>query len=207
MGRSGGLAFGFNPSTIRLVSSWGGHGFLGADIISIEIGLPLRIINIYGPCHQRENFWRKLLSCNILSLDNIIIGGDLNFSLGFSESWGASAQIDPITDYMRRLLEQQDFIDIPIQKPHPTWRNRRTGAAALARRLDRFLMKGPLIHRLHTYKQWVSIGGISDHSPIALEIQGPNQKPKAPYKFNHMWLQDPSFSNLITTYWRAHPID
>eukprot|EP00253_Pinus_taeda_P035296 PITA_35296 len=107
---------------------------------------------------------------------------------------------------MSRLLAQHDLIDIPLQKPHPTWRNR-TGSAALARRLDKFLMKGPLIHRLHSYKQWVSNGGISDHSPIAMEIQGPQLKPKAPYKFNHLWLLDPSFTNLITEYWRAQPID
>jgi len=207
MGRSGGLAFGYNPRTIRLDSSWGGHGFLGANIFSIELGLSLRIVNIYGPCQQREDYWRHLLSCNLLSLEHIIIGGDLNFSLGFRESWGSSAQIDPITDFMSRLLEQHDLIDIPLQKPHPTWRNRRTGSVALARRLDRFLMKGPLIHRLHSFKQWVSNGGISDHSPIAMEIQGPQLKPKAPYKFNHLWLQDPSFTNLITDFWRAHPID
>lgn len=150
MGRSGGLALGYDPRSIRLDSSWGGHGYLGADIFSIELGLSLRIVNIYGPCHQRENFWSHLLSCNLLSLDHTIIGGDLNFSLGYSESWGSSAQIDPITDFMRRLLEQHDFIDIPLQKPQPTWRNRRIGLATLARILDRFLLKGPLVHQLHS---------------------------------------------------------
>lgn len=152
MGRSGGLAFGFNPRSIRLDASWGSHGFLGADLFSIELGLTLRFVNIYGPCQQRENYWRQLLRCNLFSLDHIIIGGDLNFSLGFSESWGSSAQIDPITEFMRRLLEQYDLIEIPQRKPHPTWRNRRIGSATLARRLDRFLMKGPLIHHLHSYK-------------------------------------------------------
>jgi len=135
MGRSEGLALGYNPISIRLESSWGGQGFLGADIFCSDLGCLLRIINIYGPCHHRELFWRNLLSRNLLSIDHTIIGGDLNFSLGYTESWGEAAQIDPITDYISRLLEQHDFIDIPVQKPQPTWRNRRTGDVALARRL------------------------------------------------------------------------
>lgn len=200
LGRSGGLVIGYNPKSIKLDSSWGGHGFMGAAIFSIDLGLTLRIINIYGPCHQRENFWSHLLDCNLMSLDRIILGGDMNFSLGFSESWGLMAQTDPITNFIKSLLEQHDFIDIPMQKPLPTWRNRRVGTAALARRLDRFLMRGPLIQQLHFYKQWVGNGGISDHSPIILEILGNHQKPKAPFKFNHMWLQDQSFTKLVTDY-------
>eukprot|EP00253_Pinus_taeda_P032140 PITA_32140 len=207
VGRSGGLAFGYNPTTIKLDSSWGGQGFLGADILCSELGSPLRIVNIYGPCHHRDPFWRNLLSKNLLASDSTIIGGDLNFSIGFFESWGAAAQRDPISDYISGLLEQHDFIDIPVQKKQPTWRNRRTGHAALARRLDRFLMKGPLVHRLQSFKQWVCTGGLSDHHPIAMEILGPHQKPKAPYKFNHQWLLDPSFNGMITSYWKAHPID
>jgi len=55
------------------------------------------------------------------------------------------AQIDPITDHMTNLLEQTNFIDVPMYKPLPTWRNKRVRDAALARRLDKFLMKGPLL--------------------------------------------------------------
>eukprot|EP00253_Pinus_taeda_P008490 PITA_08490 len=108
---------------------------------------------------------------------------------------------------MRNILDQKDLIDVPMQKPQPTWRNRRVGSAALARRLDRFLMKGPLIQQLHHYKQWVGSGCISDHSPIYLEIDGPHSKPKAPFKFNHTWTQDQDFMKLVNDFWRAHPID
>eukprot|EP00253_Pinus_taeda_P020087 PITA_20087 len=94
-----------------------------------------------------------------------------------------------------------------MQKILPTWRNRRVGDAALARRLDRFLMKETLLQQLHHYKQWVGSGGWSDHTPIYLEIQGPFKKPKAPFKFNHTWLKDPSYVKMITDYWSSHPID
>ena len=50
-GRLGGLAIGLNPCTIRVLSSWGGPGFTGLYFFSVELGLNLRAINIYGPCH------------------------------------------------------------------------------------------------------------------------------------------------------------
>lgn len=185
----------------------GGPGFLGLDLFSADLGTNLRVINIYGPCHQRESFWNRLLSLHILSAENTIIGGDLNFSLGYSESWGSSTQIDPITGYMTDLLERHDLIDVPMIKILPTWRNRRIGEAALARRLDRFIMKGSMFRQIHLYKQWVGFGGISDHYPIYLELSGPNKKPKAPFKFNHGWLQDPSYIKLVKDYWTQNPID
>eukprot|EP00253_Pinus_taeda_P004922 PITA_04922 len=153
-GRSGGLALGYNPRTIRIKSSWGGQGFMGVDIFSAELGLASRIVNVYGPCQLREPFWRRMLNLTLLAASHTILGGDLNFSLGYHESWGTMAQVDSITDFMRNALEQADFVDIPMQKPMRTWRNRRVGDAALARRLDRFLLKGPLIQKLHLFKQW-----------------------------------------------------
>ena len=179
---------------------------MGIDLYSVELGTSLRVINIYGPCQQREQFWQQLLGLSILSQENIIIGGDLNFSLGFGESWGSMAQVDAITGYMTDLLERHNLIDVPMNKPLPTWRNRRVGEAALARRLDRFIMKGSRIQQLHQYKQWVGVGGISDHYPIYLEISGPIQKPKAPFKFNHIWLQDPSYIQMVSDFWAANPI-
>eukprot|EP00253_Pinus_taeda_P031123 PITA_31123 len=136
-GRSRGLAIGFNPASILAQASWGGQGFMGLDLFSADLGTSLRVINIYGPCQQRENFWNHLLSLSIFTADNIIIGGDLNFSLGYSESWGSMAQVDTINRYMTDLLERHNLIEVPMHKPLPTWRNRRIGEAALARRLDR----------------------------------------------------------------------
>eukprot|EP00253_Pinus_taeda_P014598 PITA_14598 len=177
------------------------------DLFSADLGMDLRIVNIYAPCSQREAFWQHILQLPLLNEDHVIIGGDLNFSLGFRESWGANAQIDPISNFMINQLEQSKFIDVPMQRPLPTWRNRRVGDAALARRLDRFLLKEPLTQHAHLFRQWVGLGGISDHNPIYLEILGPSKKPKAPYKFNHTWLKDPTFIKLIKEYWSSHPID
>eukprot|EP00253_Pinus_taeda_P017589 PITA_17589 len=95
-GRSGGIALGYNPRSINLMGTWGGIGFIGADIYPTEMGTEIRMINIYGPYHHRENLWERILAANIFQSDNIILGGDLNFSLGYSKSWGHHAQADPL---------------------------------------------------------------------------------------------------------------
>eukprot|EP00253_Pinus_taeda_P012292 PITA_12292 len=207
LGEIGRLAIGINHRTIRLDSSWGGQGFLGVDIFSADLGVAFRIVNIYGPCQHREPFWNRLLNLSLMTASHTILGGDLNFSLGFRESWGSMAQVDSITYFMRNALEQADFVDVPMHQPMPTWCNRRVGEAALAHRLDRFLLKGPLIQELHHFKQWVGSGGLSDHSPIHLEILGPLAKPKAPFKFNHTWLQDQDFIKLVSDFWQTYPIN
>lgn len=50
-----------------------------------ELGLTLKVINIYAPNHNRTAFWLNLLE-NKLETNSTIIGGDLNFSLGLEES-------------------------------------------------------------------------------------------------------------------------
>ena len=75
------------------------------EIFSVKLGMDLRVINVYGPCQDRVSFWNDFFSKELLKNKNLIIGGDLNFSLGFSESWGYMAQVDSITGYMTNLME------------------------------------------------------------------------------------------------------
>jgi len=140
-GRYGGCVFGFNKKSIRVVNIWGCEGFLGFDLISPDIIMPLRLNNIYGPCHSREVFWERLFNAYFMQADNMIIGGNLNFSLGISKSWGNRAQTDPLTTFFEIMMDSHDLLNIDSENIVPTWRNRRTGEDALARRLDHFLLK------------------------------------------------------------------
>lgn len=80
------------------------------------------------------------MAAKILQYGNIILGGDLNFSLGYLESWGHHTQADPLAVFFEQLLDSHNIIDIPTTKLAPTRRNR-SGEDNLARRLDRFLIK------------------------------------------------------------------
>eukprot|EP00253_Pinus_taeda_P030029 PITA_30029 len=108
-----------------------------------------------------------------------------------------------ILAFFENLLEDHNLIDIPSAKP--TWRNNRTGEASLARRLDRFLIKEPLVNRGTRIRQWVRSRGLSDHRPIYLEMQDAIDKPKAPFKFNSTWPRDADYMRMVVDYWKAHP--
>ena len=64
----------------------------------------------------RIPFWDSLLGNPLLKGDSVILGGDLNFSLGQSEVWGSHAQTDLLIGYFTQKLEENLLLDIePIK--------------------------------------------------------------------------------------------
>ena len=59
------------------------------------------MVNIYGPYRERLPFWDGIFSMSWWNSPDLIVGGDLNFSLGEAEIWGESARVDELTDYFR----------------------------------------------------------------------------------------------------------
>lgn len=80
--------------------------------------------------------------------NNLIMGGDINFTISHVEYCGHNEQLDPLYEFMEKHLEQHHIIDIPMNKKQPTWRNRRIGEASLDQRLDHFLTKESLLGTL-----------------------------------------------------------
>eukprot|EP00253_Pinus_taeda_P019311 PITA_19311 len=202
MGHSGGLAIGVREGRMQIINHWGMAQVLDMEIHSPELGFPLLIINIYGPCQGRESFWNDLLSKSLLKDRSLILGGDLNFSLGNAEAWGPSAREDPLSDFFSNSLLSHNLIDLNLIKAKPTWRNRRAGEERVAKRLDCFLICEDLASRIPMFRQWVGEGGNSDHFPILMELSKPPIKPAAPFKFNASWLQEESFIKLFRDTWR-----
>eukprot|EP00253_Pinus_taeda_P006494 PITA_06494 len=144
------------------------------------------------------------MSKYFLQNKSLVLGGDLNFSIGRAEAWGPSAREDPLSVFFLNMFSVNNLIDINLLKLKPTWRNRRTGDARVAKRLDRFLINDELAARIPMFRQWIEEGGCSDHFPVFLEFSIPPPKPPAPFKFNFSWLQDVSFINIFKQTWK-HP--
>lgn len=104
-GHSGGLAIGIKIGRLKTLSTWGLKFFMGMEVMSSDFDFPLTFVNIYGPCQGRVSFWNDLLSKNLLKVENLIFGGDLNFSMGISEAWGPLATEDPLSDFFVNALQ------------------------------------------------------------------------------------------------------
>jgi hypothetical protein len=81
-GRSGGLATGWCHKSCKCDRVWGFDSGIGLNMFSAELGCSLVLINIYGPYAERKRYWDSLALCPWLSEQGVIVGGDLNFSLG-----------------------------------------------------------------------------------------------------------------------------
>jgi len=57
------------------------------------------------------------------------------------------------------------------------------------------------VDKIEMIKQWVSLGGISDHSPIFLEISGISPETWAPFKFNSTYLRYEDFQRIVKEVW------
>eukprot|EP00253_Pinus_taeda_P016122 PITA_16122 len=203
-GHSGGLAIGYKEGRLKCSNSWGLKQAMGMEVTSPDFPFPFLIVNIYGPCQGREFFWSDFLAKSLMNSPLMVLGGDLNFSLGRAEAWGPSAREDPLTDFFSQAFLDKKLTDPSPTKLKPTWRNRRSGEDRIAKRLDRFLISEGLIQKVPLFRQWVEEVGNSDHFPIFLDLSFPPPKPPAPFKFNSSWLQDPCFVNIFKSTW-IHP--
>jgi len=146
-GRSGGLATGWNPKSIKMGNVWGMESVLGCSLSSTDIGEEITLLNTYGPYQDRIPFWENLFKKDCFKGNSVIIGGDLNFTLGQSEVWGPQARVDTLADFFIHNLMELNLIDIEPISLKPSWRNMRTGENRVAKRLDRFLVADSLVER------------------------------------------------------------
>ena len=110
------------------------------------------------------------MELDCLKCEKLILGGDLNFSMGLSEIWGTRALMDSLSNFFTKSLETFGLVDIIPSVMLPTWTNRRVGAESICKILDRFLVSADLFDLDFFYRQWVGSGGDSDHQPVFLQI-------------------------------------
>lgn len=110
----------------------------------MELGSDITLVNIYGPCLDGVTFWNNLLSKYFMHGPNLVVGGDLIFSLGMSKTWGPQARVDHLAYFFLKNIREGNLIDSNLIKITPTWRNKRVGEARVAKRLDRFLLNDDL---------------------------------------------------------------
>jgi len=67
------------------------------DIFSSETGKNFHIINVYAPYHSRVEFWNHLLQLLLTNSNNLILGGDLNFTIRREEYLGHYTPLDPLS--------------------------------------------------------------------------------------------------------------
>jgi hypothetical protein len=176
----------------------GGILILGTCLASKQ---EIALLNVYGPCVDKHNFWSNLDAIGLLSIPNLVIGGDLILILSAEENWGGSFLPGPSEDFFKGLFDSNHLIDVRPSRLTPTWRNGRSGSAEIARRLDRFLVAENILSTSGFPASWVEFPFVSDHAPILLRLRLPALHLSPPFKFNHGWLSSEAYSDLVHGVW------
>jgi hypothetical protein len=111
-----------------------------------------KVINLYRPYSERISFWDSLAHSGVFLGDNVVLGGDLNFTVSSKEIWGGK----PDETTPLKILQ--------------TWRNGRKGKDLIAKRLDHFLVSEKLVNKEWGFSFGIVEGGCFDHIPIVLRI-------------------------------------
>jgi hypothetical protein len=112
LGSSGGLAAAWDPSMFDLQPFLSCAGLLLTGTCKWN-SQSINLLNVYGPCQNRRTFWQQVESQGLLDLHNLVLAGDLNFTLNSGETWGLSTLQDPLAEFFTTLFHSHGLVDIP----------------------------------------------------------------------------------------------
>ena len=167
VGHAGGILALWNPTYTNFMA----YRFFGGILLSGKIrGIrnTLNILNLYAPCQNRHEFWKRMDSSGIFTIQNLISMGDFNTTLRVNESWGHRARADPMAVYIGGILEKTKMVDIHPNPIIPTWTNMRTGDEFIGKRIDRAMVKEHMMAWMGNMCSFTHVSDISDHMAIIL---------------------------------------
>lgn len=120
---------------------------------------------------------------------------------------GEGKDCDPLSDFFISTFENYKLQDISPFVLSPTWSNKRVGALAISKRLDRFFMSEALCEKVGKYRSWHQSTGISDHRAIILQVEFERVPVVYPFNFNPKWLTEEHFCTLVKNMWQQITVE
>jgi hypothetical protein len=203
MGKSGGLLVAWNPILFDL------QPFICVGgILLTGIHLPdnkrISFINAYGSCSGRRSFWEKVEAKGLLSMDALILAGDLNFTTSFDEVWGVGALMDPLAGFFKELFAKNHLVDIQPAELCQLGAMAEAGVRGYKSVWIEFLFQHLFLGDTVRYRSWVELPFISDHAPVIFQMDYGLKRIAYPYKFNPAHVRDESFRDIVKSVWCAN---
>ena len=161
---------------------------------------------VYAPpqFYKRKSFWDYLQNLALNIALPWVLMGDFNDMTSDDEKLGGLPVNRSRIAAFRNCIDICGLIDLGFHGPRFTWTNKSpVWQTTIKERLDRglgnaewlMLFPSTQIHHLPRVK--------SDYCPILVDTNPFERYPSKPFRFEQMWLTDPTFSTLIQNSWRA----
>jgi hypothetical protein len=150
---------------------------------------------------------KKIENRGLLAHTDLILAGDLNFTLNSDEIWGTTTLSDPLEVFFKDLFYNSPLVDVALTELVLTWCNGRMGVSSISKTLDNFFVVEDFIGSTMRYCSWVDSTFISNHAPIILQMDIGVQSIKYPFKFNPGWLKEESLAELTREVWMDNRFD
>ncbi|KAF9589899.1 hypothetical protein IFM89_029262 [Coptis chinensis] len=171
-----------------------------------NLHIPWTACFFYGsPYKPKDNSWNPIRQLSS-SQQPILIIGDMNIILSAEEQQGGR-DYEFIDGYPAHdIIRDQGLLDLGFKGSPFTWSNKRVATDNIQKRLDRALSNSEC-HLLFPNATLHHLPAIeSDHCPILLNTHPTSLSTATPFKFHHMWIDHPDYSDIISMAWHRVPL-
>ncbi|GAV79557.1 LOW QUALITY PROTEIN: Exo_endo_phos domain-containing protein [Cephalotus follicularis] len=158
---------------------------------------------VYGMCDSRtrKHLWAYLLYCaNRFRKSPWILVEDFNVTR-CSHEIALSDRITKPLEEFNSSIRAVELEDLKTTGLNFTWNNMRSGPTTISKKLDRALGNWQWFKCFRDSYVHVHNAGISDHSPLSIQLMQKVRTVGRPFKFLNLWADHLDFLNLVREEW------
>lgn len=202
IGRSGGILFGCDSELVSVVSVIKRQFSLSVILKNRTDNVEWMYTIVYAPVliTLKSAFWEELKQVRLSWAGIWLVSGDFNSIRTRDEKLGHNFNIR-LSRKFNDFIHDSQLIEYKLTQRRFTW-NDGTHFALL----DRFFgsIEWDTQYEFCFVQDLSQFG--SDHCPLLLNTKHKPPTPKAPFRFDNIWLDDPEFCRLMIKWWNDFPL-
>ncbi|GAV89671.1 hypothetical protein CFOL_v3_33085, partial [Cephalotus follicularis] len=149
----------------------------------------------------RKSLWGEISHCaDMFRNEPWVVLGNFNVTRFGTEHASSSIITKAKQDFNKAVLTAE-LEDLMFTGCVYMWNSRRKGDGAIAKKLDRALGNWQWFKSLGDTYAHFHPPGISDHSPITIQMRARQQYRGRPFKFPNHWSKDDRFQQVVAQEW------
>ncbi|XP_077226384.1 uncharacterized protein LOC143862957 [Tasmannia lanceolata] len=193
----------WNPNLVQVRILQEANQFMHCEVRFLQTNITLLVTSVYALNRgtERRVLWNHLsLIARSVSLPWIIMG-DFNIIRFASEFLGGTGPSARDMEDFNSWIDECSVSDLRSFGQTLSWNNQSNENNWKFRRLDRVLVSEEWLYQYPSSFASYLHPGLSDHTPITIQLNQSPQIPKPPFKFFSMWLEDLSVFEVVERAW------